>query len=132
MFGTGLCRLFFYRAYMYSKSKSQKSGNLSNFARKTPDFWEQEPSGTQWFIQKKELTCIAFLLFLKFFLGGRGGGRGRELFLWTRAKRRSAALGIHYISQAWTPVRVNDLWNWVRLITILSGLPPYSVNQSWP
>ena len=52
------------------------SGNLSNFARKTPDFWEQEPSGTQWFIQKKELTCITFLLFLKFFLGGRGEGEG--------------------------------------------------------
>ena len=104
------------------------SRNLNNLLRR-PQISEtkslQAPSDSY---KRKNWHVQCFCYFLNFF-EGRGGMR--ELSLWTRAKRRSAALGIHYISQVWTPARVNDLWNWVRLLNIFSGLPPYSVNQNW-
>ena len=135
MFGTGLCGLFFYRAYMYSKSKSQKwkllpEWELEQLCSEDPRFLRIRAFRQPVIQTKERIDMYSFFAFFKIFSWGEG--RGGKLFLWTRAKRRSAALGIHCIYHVWTPVRVNDLWNWVRLLNINFLGFYHSVNQNWP
>ena len=81
MFGTGLCRLFFYRAYMYSKSKSQKwkllpEWELEQLCSEDPRFLRTRAFRHPVIHTKERIDMYSFFAFFNFFLGGgeEGGG----------------------------------------------------------